>query len=151
MLKAAAYKIPDYVVDKVYTLIDLLKKEKNTYETAASKIDNRQLRDTVSVLAQENNQYSMELLSQLRILGKESISLTEQVVVIKKSNAAEENEHGYSENILSLCKDSEKRLIQAYRNLLNEPFLLDEMRKLVRVQLNGILYAFLRLKLSCNA
>lgn len=151
MLKAAAYKVPDYVVDKIYVLIDLLKKEKATYETAASKINNRQLRDTVSVLAQENNQYSMELLSQLRMLGKESISIGEQVLIMKKINVTEENEHGYSENILSLCKDSEKRLIQAYRNLLNEPFLRDELRKLIRVQLNGILYAFLRLKLSCSA
>lgn len=148
MLKAASYKIPDYVVNKIYVLIALLKQEKAVYESTAAKIESRQIRDTVSVLAQEHNQYSMELLSQLRILGKESISFNDPVLIIKKTDA--ENDYGYGENILSMCKDSEKRIIQAYRTLLNEPYLIDELRKLIRAQLNGILYAFLRLKLSCN-
>lgn len=151
MLKATTSKVPDYIVDKIYVLIYLLKKEKNTYENAASKITNRQLRDTISGLAQENNQYSAELMSQLRILGKESISLPADEEQRLTINNDKQDEYGYSENILSMCKDSEKRLIQAYRSILNEPFLLTEIRSLIRVQLNGILYAFLRLKLSCSA
>lgn len=151
MLKATTSKVPDYIVDKIYVLIDLLKREKNTYETAASKITDRQLRDTVSCLAQENNQFSTELISQLRMLGKESITIPAEADFSTPVNTSKQDEYGYSENILSLCKDSEKRLILAYRNILNEPLLLNEIRSLIRVQLNGILYAFLRLKLSCNA
>ena len=41
----------------------------------------------------------------------------------------------------------EKKIINAYRKILNEPYLTAGVRVLIRTQLNGILYAFLQLKL----
>ena len=38
-------------------------------------------------------------------------------------------------------------MIVAYRSILNEPFLHDNLRKLIRCQLNGLTYAFMQLKL----
>ena len=42
-------------------------------------------------------------------------------------------------------------MINAYRAVLNEPFLMEGVRKLMRTQLNGIMYAFLQLKLFSTA
>ena len=42
---------------------------------------------------------------------------------------------------------AKKKIINAYRKILNEPYLTAGVRALIRTQLNGILYAFLQLKL----
>ena len=38
-------------------------------------------------------------------------------------------------------------MISAYRDVLNEPYLFEGLRTIIRRQLNGIMYAFLQLKL----
>jgi hypothetical protein len=51
------------------------------------------------------------------------------------------------EAILQSCQLSEKKMIVAYRNILNEPTLEDNLRNLLRNQLNGLACAFTQIKL----
>lgn len=153
MLKPAAYKAPSYVIQKLFRLLDVLKSERDKYSQAASTITDRQLRDNISVLAQENNQYACELLSQLQILGTDNYydqnvtepSTSENLPL----SVTETSEPGLQNtgSILQHCRDSEKKMIGIYRQILNEPYLMEDIRRLMRCQLNGIMYAFLRLKL----
>ena len=152
MLKPAAYKAPSYVIQKLFQLLDVLKSERDKYSQAASTITDRQLRDNISVLAQENNQYACELLSQLQILGTDNYDQNVAHISAAKSPQPLPSEMAdtgaqSTGSILQHCRDSEKRMIGIYRQILNEPFLMEDIRRLMRCQLNGIMYAFLRLKL----
>ncbi len=49
--------------------------------------------------------------------------------------------------VFDLCRLSEKEVIKAYRNVLNEPFLTSGIKDMIRYQLNGMLCAFQQLRL----
>lgn len=155
MIKPSAYKAPHYIVEKLSRLRSLVKAETEKYKLAAYGITDYQFRNNVTLLAQESDQYFFELTSQLRVLGEESIDQEIDSCNDAHFSAEEavlENASLQQNITLQVCKDSEKRLIQAYREILNEPFLMDGLRILIRRQLNGIMYTFLQLKLltSCS-
>ena len=153
MIQPSTYKAPPYIVERLSHLLNLLIIEKEKYERIAFSVTDRQLKYAISILAQESNQYICELASQLRSLGAE---------VNTGQNENIDNEYPEPkmavvyDTILNLttlefCKESEKQMISAYRAVLNEPFLMEGVRKLMRAQLNGIMYAFLQLKLLSTA
>ncbi|MDE3249412.1 MAG: DUF2383 domain-containing protein [Bacteroidota bacterium] len=143
MIFATVNKIPGFILDKLGLLFKLLKERKKEYELFADKLKDKQLRRTVLSLAQETNQYAVELSGQIQIMGG-------------KPGAAEEDGNGMESllqiipeenDILASCEVSEKKMIVAYREILNEPFLHENLRKLIRCQLNGLTYAFMQIKL----
>lgn len=148
MIKPTSFRLPQNIIDRISQLMNTLKLEKQKYEIASETIEDKQLKDSISWLAQESNQYICELNSQLKSVGaipaidtdeedKANINTTDILFPQVQS----------SSNIVILCKESEKMMISAYRSVLNEPYLVDGLRTLVRKQLNGIMYAFLQLKL----
>jgi len=152
MIQASTYKMPQTILDKLIRLLDLHREEKQKFERAAFSVTDRQYRDTICNLAQESNQYICELTSQLRSLGVEmDIEQHANATSINHLYAvhAIPSESGNHSNlsVFQSCKDSEKLMISAYRDMLNEPFLVEGVRALMRSQLNGIMYAFLQLKL----
>jgi hypothetical protein len=131
------------ITEKIKRLYNLLKKEKNEYEQLAANIPDKELKRTVLGLAQEHNQYANELMAQAQTLGCE---------FHENYNDKEEPEKAteiFSDDcdVLSFCKTHEKKLVSAYREILNETFLYDGLSKIFRYQLNGILCAFTQLKL----
>ena len=153
MIQPSTYKAPPYVLERLSHLLNLLKIEKEKYERVAFSVTDRQLKYAVSILAQESNQYICELASQLRSLGADVNA--EQNGIISKEypepEMAATQDKILNFTALEFCRESEKRMINAYRAVLNEPFLMEGVRKLMRIQLNGIMYAFLQLKLFTTA
>jgi len=151
MIKATSFKAPQYIVESLSQLMDILKNEKKKYEQACLTIHDKQFKYNISILAQENGQYVSELASHLKSLGVyDCIDAPEKAVDAEKLplvSAISNNETNVNVTILQFCKDSEKKMISAYRNVLNEPYLLEGLRTIIRRQLNGIMYAFLQLKL----
>jgi hypothetical protein len=153
MIQASTYRAPKYLIDKLLLFLDFLKIEKEKYERAALAVSDRQMRYTITNLAQESNQYGCELLSQLRSLGanvkigQPENDPTAPFKPITEAGSGQDSDH----TTLQFCRDSEKQMITAYRTILNEPFLMEDLRKLMRTQLNGILCAFLQLKLLAPA
>ena len=150
MIFSTVNKIPAFVLEKLDILFQLLKERKTEYETFAGKVNDKQLKRTVLTLAQETNQYARELSGQIETMGG----------IIKAPYETDNREPGTATNrnpvmvmisgeeeILKSCEISETKMIIAYRNILNEPFLHDNLRKLIRSQLNGITYAFMQLRL----
>ncbi len=153
MIQASTYKAPKYLLDKLLYFWDFLKAEKEKYERAALAVSDRQMRYTITNLAQESNQYGCELLSQLRSLGVNvGIGQPESAPTESFRTIAEDGSNQILDHTtLQFCRDSEKQMITAYRTILNEPFLMEDLRKLMRTQLNGILCTFLQLKLLASA
>jgi len=150
MIKATSFKAPQYIVERLSHLMDILRHEKEKYEQASLTIHDKQFKQNISILAQENSQYVSELTSQLKSLGVyDCIDAPEKAVADKQPVVPDINSDEVNANmtILQFCKDSEKKMISAYRDVLNEPYLFEGLRTIIRRQLNGIMYAFLQLKL----
>lgn len=153
MIQSSTYKAPPYVLEGLSHLLNILISEKEKYERIAFSVSDRQLKYAVSTLAQESNQYICELASQLRSLGADVDTGYHEITgkEYPRSEMAVAGDAALTLSTLAFCLESEKRLISAYRAVLNEPFLMDGVRKLMRSQLNGIMYAFLQLKLLGTA
>jgi len=145
MIFPTVNKIPAFVLDKLDILFQLLKERKNEFEIFASRVKDKQLKRTVLSLAQEANQYATELLGQIQIMGGRIRSMERLEEYQELGNRVMMMEE--EEDILKSCEISEKKMIIAYRNILNEPFLHENLRKLIRCQLNGLTFAFMQLRL----
>ena len=136
------YKAPPFLLEKMNNLCSMLWQGKKEYEHVALTMANKDLRITMLSLAQESNQYACELSSQIQTLGGvweiEKIKEPELKDEIKNLNDVNE--------ILTFCKINEKKMISAYREILNESFLYEGLRKMIRYQLNEMLCAFMRVK-----
>ncbi|HTL08787.1 MAG TPA: DUF2383 domain-containing protein [Chitinophagaceae bacterium] len=149
MIFSTVNKIPAFVLEKLDILFKLLKERKSEYEAFACKVNDKQLKRTVLSLAQETNQYANELWSQIESMGGRVLLMYEgegdvpEVSYVPDSMLRLEHQ----DEILTSCEISEQKMILAYRNVLNEPFLHENLRKLIRCQLNGLMSAFMQLKL----
>jgi hypothetical protein len=141
MIFATPNNIPAYMLDKLSLLLELLKERKQEFESFAGKIKNKSLRRTVLSLAQECNQYAHELLGQLE-------TMTGKVEAYEETKSFQDNVLLSKEgDILHYCQINEKKMIVAYRIILNEPVLNQNLRNLLRNQLNGLTCAFTQIKL----
>ena len=140
-------KTPKAILEKLDRLLETLQKVKITFEQTAVNINNQQIRYTVLGLAQESKQYANELMSHIEILGGNCERLAESELTFSDLLEKHESECSEEKDRLKVCTSSEKFLLQVYREVLNEPFLYDNIRKMIRYQLNGILHSFAQLKL----
>ena len=142
MLGYNIHKAPPFLLEKMNNLCSLLLQEKKEFEQVATTLTNKNLRYTMLLLAQESNQYAHELSSQIHSLGGVS-----EIEKIKEPELKDEIKNLNDENqILTFCKMNEKKLIGAYREILNESFLYEGLRKMIRYQLNEMLCAFMQVK-----
>ena len=142
MIGAEIHKAPPFLLEKMNNLRRLLLQEKKEFEQVATTVANKDLRNTMLTLAQESNQYACELSSQIQTLGGAA-----EIEKIKESELKDEIKNLNDVNeILTLCKINEKKMIGAYREILNESFLYEGLRKMIRYQLNEMLCAFMQVK-----
>ncbi|MFI5155807.1 MAG: DUF2383 domain-containing protein [Chitinophagales bacterium] len=143
----ALYKMSPRLLEKLQKLLASLRKAKKSYEQIAQMLKDRQLQHMLFGLALESTQYAHELDSYVQTLGV----VTEQTNLQTETNdrkLPEKKTSGYEEkDIINWCTKSEKYILQVYRDLLNEPFLYEGVRKMLRYQLNGLLHSFSQLKL----
>jgi uncharacterized protein (TIGR02284 family) len=137
------YTSSPYLLENLNYLYKMLWQGKKEYEHVAASVPDKALKRTILTLAQESNQYAHELSSQIQALGGSSPDETaiEVESLVDDKVFADENE------IISYCKMNEKKMVKAYQEILNESFLYEGLRKMIRYQLNGILCAFMQLKL----
>ena len=142
MIGINLYKAPPYLLEKINAICSLLRKGKKEYELAATTITDKDMCRSMLSLAQESNQYACELSSQIHALGG-----TPEIEKIDDTVIADEikNLNGEQE-IITLCEKNEKKMISAYREILNESFLYEGLRKIIRYQLNEMLCAYMQVK-----
>jgi uncharacterized protein (TIGR02284 family) len=142
MIGINLYKAPPYLLEKINTICSLLRQGKIEYEHVATTVTDKDLRRTMLSLAQESNQYACELSSQIQTLGGTPEIEKNNETVMKDEI---KNLHGEQE-IITFCEKNEKKMISAYREILNESFLYEGLRKMIRYQLNEMLCAFMQVK-----
>ena len=114
----------------------------------ASSLKNRQLQQTIIGLAQESRQYATELDSYVTTLGMETEKLSStHDFHDSSSNTIEWIFPEEEKDVLRWCAKKEKSIVMVYREILNEPYLYEGIRKMVRYQLNGVMHSFAQLKL----
>ena len=143
-----AYPMPPPVLSKLEFLLQSLLRARITYEQMASSVKNRQLQQTIVGLALESRQYATELDSYVNTLGME----TEKQSTSNDfhGSSSEETEWIFpkeEKDVLRWCAKREKSIVNVYREILNEPYLYEGIRKMIRYQLNGVMHSFAQLKL----
>ena len=129
-----------HTLTKLNKLLTALQDAKKKFETFASGIKNTQLHQAIISLAVENNQYASELSSLIHSLGGETETVNSGDIKMTKSKIGEKN-------VLDACEKSEKVLLKIYKEVLNESYVYDSLKKMISYQLNGVTCAFQRLRL----
>lgn len=135
-------KAPPLLLKKINNLYNLLLQGKRKYENIATIISDRDLRRAILSLAQESNQYACELSSQIQTLGGASPDKRTDDFDLGTETKTFRDEN----KILNFCMTSEKRMVKAYHEILNESCLYEGLRSMIHYQLNGILCAFGQVK-----
>jgi hypothetical protein len=146
MIASVAHKTPGVILEKLTRLLHALQKVKNHYEQVAKRIQNKQLKLSILGLAQESKQYANELIAHIETLGgimqdriKEDFNRMEGIEEILEVSRI-------SEDLVGL-KLEEQQVMKTYRDVLNEPFLYDTIRQMVRYQQNGLLHCFAQIRM----
>lgn len=145
MHKPTHFQCPPVIIEKITQLTYTLQQEQSYLKAIAADISHRQLRNSIYLAAQECNQFATEMNAQMAMLGHApevehtGANLEPMVLAVSSSETIK--------MAVDYCRETELRLIAAYREILNEPYLMSDLRVLLRQQYNSVLCAFLQLKL----
>ncbi len=138
IFKFDAFKL-SYLLERQYA-------EKQKYEQAATLLSHGTLKQLILALAKENDSFATALTDAIKVLRLMHPVFNKSLKTIKEQPLKEITE----DEIIVHCCASEKQVINAYRDVLNEPLLPAILRALLRQQLNSTMYAFVQLKLIKN-
>jgi hypothetical protein len=146
MIASVAHKTPGIILDKLTRLLNALQEVKSNYEQVAKRIQNLQLKLSLLALAQESKQYANELIAHIETLGGKL-----QDKLKTDFNRVDEPDlnvevPGYMVDLVQLNL-GEQLVLKTYREVLNEPFLYDTIRQMVRYQQNGLLHCFSQIRM----
>jgi hypothetical protein len=146
MIASVAHKTPVIILDKLTRLLNALQEVKNNYEQVAKRIQNLQLKLSLLALAQESKQYANELIAHIETLGGK---LQDRIKTdFNRVDQPDTNIEvpGYMVDLVQLNL-GEQLVLKTYREVLNEPFLYDTIRQMVRYQQNGLLHCFSQIRM----
>ena len=146
MLTTVTPNTPKTVLDKFDSLLGALQSVREYSERMAISIQGKEFRFSVLELAQEARQYSNELIAHLETLGGE-IGDAFKASCYSIQRPADYSSFTNGKNELNDLNLGEKFILKKYQEVLNEPFLSENSRKMVRYQLNGMMYLLSKLKM----
>jgi hypothetical protein len=146
MIASLVHKTPAVILEKLTRLLNALQTVKDNYEQTALRIRNKQLRLSLLALAQESKQYANELMAHIETLGGK---LSEQLRTDFNRTGSGEGSPAPADGTTDLREMNlgEQLLMKTYRDILNEPFLYDNIRRIIRYQQNGLMHCFSQLKM----
>lgn len=149
MFKSIPKKVSHHIPGSIEVLRQFVISEQHYYVYTAALTRHNKLKKMISGLAQEYDRHANEITHHLIKMGIPARKLKAfaahnpcdaQLSFGDNADCSEESV------VLHLCL-REHAIVTAYRDILNEPFLSGELRQVLRHQLNGIMYAYIRLKL----
>ena len=146
MIASVAHKTPGIILEKLTRLLGALQEVKNHYEQVAKRIQNKQLKLSILGLAQESKQYANELIAHIETLGGVMHDRMKSDFNKMDDPGASLEIPGSTEDLVGL-KLEEQQVMKTYREVLNEPFLYDTVRQMVRYQQNGLLHCFSQIRM----
>jgi len=146
MIASVAHKTPGIILDKLTRLLRALQEAKNNYEQVAKRVQNLQLKLSLLALAQESKQYANELIAHIETLGGELQDRIKTDFNRVDTQDTTVEVPGYKVDLVELnC--GEQLVLKTYREVLNEPFLYDTIRQMIRYQQNGLLHCFSQIRM----
>ena len=137
-----------YVAQKLNLLLDVMHESKRGYERIAAQSGDKNFQRALSGLAVECGQYINELTNQICCLGvKPQTEKTKDKYIWNQISTNVKQQ----DDILKACYGSERIILKAYREVLNDPSVLNPLRQMITYQLNGMKYAFVKVKLLNTA
>jgi hypothetical protein len=146
MIAAIPHKTPPAILDKLVRLLNSLEQVNNHYESVAKATGNLQLKLSILALAQESKQYANELIGHIESLGGE-LHDKFKVDFNHVSDLELKEEAGNDQEGLVGLKLGEAVVLKTYRDVLNEPYLYDTIRQMIRYQQNGLLHCFSQIRM----
>ena len=139
MTDSLLFKTPPAVAKKINRLYLLLIKEKYLFEQVASRVTDNGLRRSILSIAQQNNQYAVELSAHMQTTGN--------LPGKKQAGAGTKNLLPAENSVIGFCSSNEKKVVTAYNNVLLEAGLYEGLRKMIHYQLSGVQFACTQLQL----
>jgi len=137
-----------YIAQKLNFLLNILQESKHGYDNITSQMPDRSVQKAIESIAMECAQYIKELNAQVSSLGVDPIIFETTPFSDRYRWAHTKSWNAIAnEEVLNACVTREKLIIKAYREVLNDPSLDKHLRSMITYQLNGMLYAFVRVKL----
>lgn len=150
-LSPARIRKNKYVARKLNDLLDILHELKIGLEQVAESVTDKQIRKTITSVALESSQYATEITSKIQSLGgrphPSNLERKFNLMGLDARGTTTQTTVEKEPEVLARCYSSENFIVKAYRDFLNEYTPYEDVRSLIRAQLNGILCAFVQLKL----
>jgi hypothetical protein len=133
--------------EKLCKLLSFLTHLPSELETIADEIDNENLKNALTAVAIESDQYAKELSAHLHTLEIrppriQPASLQEAII---EDNPCDTHVKG--EEVMHICEKSEAFFTKLYTDVLNEYFPNASLKDMMNYQLLGIRSAFMRIRL----
>ena len=142
----AMEKLHKQFEDKLCTLLSFLTQLPCELDMIADEIDNENLKNALSAVAIESNQYAKELADQLRSLAirpplAEVVNF-QDAFFVQDPRAT----HMKGEEVLDICERVETFFTRLYSEAMNEYFPNNSLNDMMNYQLLGIRSAFMRIR-----
>ena len=135
-------------LNKFCGLMFFLKRSKNDFEMVADEIENYTLKSALNGLSEESNFYASELKNYLKHLGVNTSIITATEFSYNYFDGdvsdTENGENGLE--LQTLCSYNEKKLTQAYSDLLEEPLPCKSLQEIISYQLNALKISFQKIQ-----
>jgi len=133
--------------NKLCTLLSFLTKLPTELEMIAEEIDNENLKNALTAVAIESNQYARELSSHLRALEIHPplpalLNFEEQFI----EGDFAEGDITKGKEVLNICEKSEAFFTRLYTDVLSEYLPNASLKDMMQYQLLGIKSAFMRIR-----
>jgi uncharacterized protein (TIGR02284 family) len=152
MLAVHVHKAPVVVLEKLSHLFDCLHTMRSRFENYANGVADKMMQRTLRSVAQESCQYANELSGQIQSMGGDPAKYfnTSDCSITNGQEAPSRIVPIVNDEVIKQCSEQEVEMIKAYREVLNDSNLYNDLRNMVRYQLNGITCGFLQIKLLTN-
>lgn len=149
MLPVYVHIAPPLVLQKMNELFDSLQNVKIHFEEAADSVTDKLMQLTLRGVAQESSQYANELSCKIQTMGgnPERYFNPPGKKMPDNNEASVAGNTAYDEDIIKECASNELPMMDAYRDLLNDPNLYADLQSMIRYQLDGIMYGYKQMEL----
>jgi rubrerythrin len=134
-----------FLIEKMSNVVRILREEKTGYEMAAEHVPDESLKSMILTLAQESNQYAHEWESRINMLsGGAGVEIPEPELQLAPEVGEIETD------VVAFCESNENKVTCAFREILDYPGIYEDLKQMVKYQLQGLQSAFLQFRLLNN-
>lgn len=142
--------IDSSLTEKLRGLLSSLTHTQEEFEMVADEVEDCNLRTALNGVSMESSIYVSELSMLVKSLGIHLTKFSCDKPEGANDMPSDENQ-GKGNELSFICNKNENFILNAYRNILSERFLLPGLRDIMMYQLNALKCGFMKIKLLNSA